>query len=255
MSETTPKKVYAAINRVQAALAKEGISKDRTANMPGGNYKFRGIDDIYNALSGLLAEHKLCVLPRMLTRQVVDRVSAKGNTLIYTVVEAEFDFVSSEDGSVHVVRTFGEAMDSGDKGCNKAMSAAYKYAAMQAFAIPTEGDNDTENQTHELAPPAPAKAPPKKAPDKPADAPKPSFVPEYAPIKQFLTDAGITKAEQAADAELVLRFCCHNVDIAKAKKDAKHAKEVDAAIQVALVEHKTPSAVLAAAKKLASSPV
>jgi hypothetical protein len=29
------------------------------------------------------------------------------------------------------------------------MSAAYKYAAFQAFAIPTEGDNDTENHTPE----------------------------------------------------------------------------------------------------------
>jgi hypothetical protein len=47
--------------------------------------------------------------------------------------------------------TFGEAMDSGDKATNKAMSAAYKYALMQTFAIPTEGDHDSENQTHEVA--------------------------------------------------------------------------------------------------------
>ena len=47
-------------------------------------------------------------------------------TLFYVTVEAEFDFVSSEDGSAHVVRTFGEAMDSGDKATNKAMSAAYR---------------------------------------------------------------------------------------------------------------------------------
>jgi hypothetical protein len=40
-------------------------------------------------------------------------------------------------------------MDSSDKATNKAMSAAYKYAAFQAFAIPTEGDNDTENNTPE----------------------------------------------------------------------------------------------------------
>jgi hypothetical protein len=43
-------------------------------------------------------------------------------------------------------------MDMSDKATNKAMSAAYKYAAMQAFAIPTEGDNDTENQNIEPAP-------------------------------------------------------------------------------------------------------
>jgi hypothetical protein len=42
-------------------------------------------------------------------------------------------------------------MDSGDKATNKAMSAAYKYAAFQAFAIPTEGDNDADAHTHEVA--------------------------------------------------------------------------------------------------------
>lgn len=31
------------------------------------------------------------------------------------------------------------------------MSAAYKYAAFQAFAIPTEGDNDADATTHEVA--------------------------------------------------------------------------------------------------------
>ena len=66
-------------------------------------------------------------------------------------VEAEFDFVSSADGSAHTVRTFGEAMDSGDKATNKAMSAAYKYAAFMTFAIPTEGDNDADATSHEVA--------------------------------------------------------------------------------------------------------
>lgn len=144
-------KVYQAINAIQLALSKTGISKDRT-NHQGSGYKFRGIDDVYNAISPLLAEHGLCILPRMLNRECTDRISAKGGNLFYVTVEAEFDFVSAEDGSKHTVKTFGEAMDSGDKATNKAMSAAYKYAAFQAFAIPTEGDNDSEAQTHDVAP-------------------------------------------------------------------------------------------------------
>lgn len=43
-------KVYQAINKVQADLARTGISKDRT-NTQGSGYKFRGIDDVFNALS------------------------------------------------------------------------------------------------------------------------------------------------------------------------------------------------------------
>jgi hypothetical protein len=144
-------KVYQAINAIQLALSKTGISKDRV-NSQGSGYKFRGIDDVYNAISPLLAEHGLCILPRMLSRECTDRISAKGGNLFYVTVEAEFDFVSAEDGSKHTVKTFGEAMDSGDKATNKAMSAAYKYAAFQAFAIPTEGDNDADAQTHYVEP-------------------------------------------------------------------------------------------------------
>src|SRR5574337_135562 len=141
-------KVYQAINKVQAALSKAGITKANRNAQQG--YNFRGIDDVYNALSPLLAEHGLCILPRMLSRSCEERQTAKGGTLFYTTVEAEFDFVCAEDGSKHTVKTYGEAMDSGDKSTNKAMSAAYKYAAMQSFAIPTEGDNDADAQTHEV---------------------------------------------------------------------------------------------------------
>lgn len=144
-------KVYQAINKVQAALSKTGIAKDRT-NTQGSGYKFRGIDDVYNAVAPLLAEHGLCILPRMLARVCQDRLSKSGGQLFYVTVEAEFDVVCAEDGSKHTIKTFGEAMDSGDKATNKAMSAAYKYAAFQMFAIPTEGDNDADAHTHEVKP-------------------------------------------------------------------------------------------------------
>lgn len=141
-------KVYQAINKVQAALAKEGISKDRKNAQQG--YQFRGIDDVYNVLSPLLAEHGLCILPRVLSRECVERQTGNGKPIFYVTVEVEFDFVCAEDGSQHTVKTFGEAMDSADKATNKAMSAAYKYAAFQAFAIPTEGDNDADAHTPDV---------------------------------------------------------------------------------------------------------
>lgn len=143
--------VYKAINEVSAALAKLGIAKDKR-NTQGAGFNFRGIDDVYNAIAPLLAEKGLCILPRMVERECVERVSKAGGALFYTTVTGEFDFVSADDGSKHTVRTYGEAMDSGDKSTNKAMSAAYKYAAFQAFCIPVEGDNDADASTHAVAP-------------------------------------------------------------------------------------------------------
>jgi hypothetical protein len=157
----TPK-VYTAIAGVMADIAKEGIAKGRNNQQQG--YKFRGIDDVYNALSPILSAHKLVMLPRVLTRDVIERQTKSGGALFYVTVDMEFTLVCAEDGSAHVIRTYGEAMDIGDKATNKAMSAAYKYAAMQAFCIPTEGDNDADAVTHEVAP----KADPPKSPAKPA---------------------------------------------------------------------------------------
>jgi hypothetical protein len=141
-------KVYESISKVMSAISKAGIAKQRTNEAQ--RYQFRGIDDVYNAMAPILAEHKLCILPRVTDRQVVERVNKSGTALFYVTVSMDFALVSGEDGSSHVISTIGEAMDSGDKATNKAMSAAYKYALMQAFCIPTEGDNDSENQTHEV---------------------------------------------------------------------------------------------------------
>ena len=141
------KKVYAAIAAVTAELASSGIAKARNNAQEG--YKFRGIDDIYNALSPLIARHRLCILPRILERQCEERRGTNGDPLFCVTIRVAFDFVSAEDGSKHVVELYGEAMDQGDKATAKAMAAAYKYAAIQTFCIPTDGDNDADASTHQ----------------------------------------------------------------------------------------------------------
>lgn len=165
-------KVYEAINNVSEDLSKEGIGKDRKNQSQ--SYNFRGIDDIYNALAPLLAKHKLCILPDVMNRTLQEKTTKSGGILFFTTVQVKFSFVSAEDGSRHEVITFGEAMDSGDKSTNKAMSAAYKYACMQAFCIPTEGDGkDSEEQTHEVV---------KETPQLPHDKETGEIIPAAIPV-------------------------------------------------------------------------
>jgi hypothetical protein len=179
-------KIYQTINAVQSDLVSQGISKANRNAQQG--YNFRGIDDVYNALSPLLSKHGLCILPRMISRTCQERTNAKGTALFYVTVEAEFDMVAVEDSSKHIIRTFGEAMDSGDKATNKAMSAAYKYACIQAFSIPTEGDNDADATTHDVAPEKPTQ------PEKPA---KPKATPEQSAARIEKGVAGGMAAEAA----------------------------------------------------------
>ncbi len=147
--DTQIPEVYKAISEVMGALAKEGIAKNQSNKQQ--NYKFRGIDDVYNALATILAAKKLCILPSVRNREVVERRSQGGGALFYVTVMVDYTFASAIDGSQHTVTVVGEAMDSGDKATNKAMSAAFKYACLQAFCIPTEGDNDADETTHEVA--------------------------------------------------------------------------------------------------------
>lgn len=139
--------VYKAISAVAKEMAEKGISKDRKNQQQG--FQFRGIDQVYNALAPALVRHGLLILPRIVDRTVTERVTQKGALLFYVVVKAEFDFVGIDDGSIHTVTTYGEAMDSGDKATNKAMSIAYKYAAFQTFCIPTEETAvDADSEVH-----------------------------------------------------------------------------------------------------------
>lgn len=158
--------VYKAISAVQEELAQIGIGKNSKNQQQG--FMFRGIDAVYNALSPLLAKHKLCILPRCISRESTERATQKGGVLFYVTVQAEFDFVSAVDASKHTVSMYGEAMDSGDKATNKAMSTAYKYAAFQAFCIPTEETAvDPDGEVHHVAPKV------AKATSRASDAPEP----------------------------------------------------------------------------------
>src|ERR1043166_10171444 len=77
-------KVFKAIEAVMADLSKIGIGKDKTNQQQG--FKYRGVDDVMNELSALLPKHGLLILPRVTKYSSVERVSAKGNPLFYTIL-------------------------------------------------------------------------------------------------------------------------------------------------------------------------
>ena len=112
-------------------------------------YKFRSIDDVMNALNPAMVKNHVFVSPTILDQKRSERETTKGGVLIYSVVTVRYTFYT-DDGSSVEATVVGEAMDSGDKSMNKAMSAAFKYACFQVFCIPTEEMHDSEEQSDEL---------------------------------------------------------------------------------------------------------
>jgi hypothetical protein len=146
----TAPRIYTAITAVTAALARRGIAK--TQINAAEHYAYRGIDDVMGHLAPLLARHRLCILPRVLERASCERRSATEGLLRSVVLKVAFDIVSARDGSMHTIEAYGEALDAGNKATSKAMSAAFKYAVLQAFCVPVQGSEDADASSYRLRP-------------------------------------------------------------------------------------------------------
>ncbi|CQD25317.1 bacteriophage protein [Mycolicibacterium conceptionense] len=113
-----------------------------------GNFNFRGIDAVTNAVYPALVEHGVIVAPKVLDYQygtVV--VGHKRTEMGHARLMVEFTFYGPEDDQIVAV-TAGEAFDSGDKATAKAHSVAFRTALLQTLCLPTdEPDPDsTPNQ-------------------------------------------------------------------------------------------------------------
>ena len=145
--------VFKAISAVQADLCKIGISKDNKNKQQG--FMFRGIDQLYGALSPCLARHGLIITPSVKDRTSVKVTTKSGGSMSHHIVTVEYT-LHGPDGSNIVCTTLGEAMDSGDKGIAKSLTAAYKYMMLQIFCVPIEGQSqDADSDSHEIAKPDP----------------------------------------------------------------------------------------------------
>jgi hypothetical protein len=147
LGEVTKPLIFGQMIKIMADV--EPIAKDRQNVQQ--NYKFRGIDDVYAALQGIMARHGVFTLPTVVEDRTEERTTKSGSALIYRILKIMYEFYATDASSVKCY-VIGEGMDSGDKASNKAMSVAHKYALLQAFCIPTEDSKDPENDSQDLKP-------------------------------------------------------------------------------------------------------
>lgn len=139
--------IYQAIIGVMADIG--AIGKDKKNAQQG--FKYRGVDDVMNALQPVMVKHGLFVVPEIIDQRREERQTNRGGNLIYSVCTVRYTFYAKDGSSVQCV-VVGEGMDSGDKATNKAMSIAFKYACFQVFCIPTEEMKDPDAEVHTVAP-------------------------------------------------------------------------------------------------------
>lgn len=124
------------------------MAKDKINRQQG--FKYRSVDDVFNALHPALAKNKVFIVPRILeqTRETVG-TTKNGAKMTLVICKIKFTFYAEDGSSVESV-IIGEGLDTGDKATNKAMAIAYKYACFQVFCIPTEDMVDPDAERPEL---------------------------------------------------------------------------------------------------------
>lgn len=178
------------------------IGKDKRNSQQG--YNFRGIDDAMNTLQEILPSVGVFYLPEVIESHREERTTAKGGTLIYTVLKVRYTFYA-EDGSHVEAVVQSEGMDSADKSSNKAMSGACKYALFQAFNIGTKEMIDPDSETPEPSRPA-GTAPQKQKQTAPAPQQKQpfdedAFLDNFPGVKEYCTQITASNAEKVQDSD------------------------------------------------------
>ena len=139
--------IYQAIIGVMSDIGVIGKEKKNAQQ----GFKYRGVDDVMNALQPVMVQHGLFVVPEIIDQKREERQTKNKGNLIYSVCTVRYTFYAKDGSSVQCV-VIGEGMDSGDKATNKAMSIAFKYACFQVFCIPTEEMKDPDAEVHEVTP-------------------------------------------------------------------------------------------------------
>ena len=243
MAETAPK-IYSAI----AAVMRETSAISKARQNQQQRFNFRGIDDVMNELHPTLAKCGVFIVPEVLDEERSEGKTKSGGLMFYTRQKIKFSFYA-EDGSHVDSVVIGEAMDTGDKASNKALSIGFKYACLQVFCIPTEDEKDPDAQSHEMSPGAQQErqaaqkqqpAPKAAAPQLPGGPDTPEQTQQINDLCSTRTKDGIqlfskkdtqeiTKLRQTMTAQALIVFLKNEVETRLQQlQDQKVADEVEA---------------------------
>lgn len=101
-----------------------------------GMYRFVSHDQVTAAIHPLLVQHGVVVIPTVVEHTIEGQRST-------VKIKVEFVNVDEPVDRFEIV-SYGQGIDSGDKGIGKAYSYAYKYALLKTFALETGDDPDND---------------------------------------------------------------------------------------------------------------
>ena len=128
------------------------VAKNLTVGTGKSAYKAVGEADVLAAVKPIEIKHGVYSYP--VSRNIVETdvltttgTDYNGNPTeskrLFMRIETVYRFVNIDNPEDFIdIKTYGDGIDSGDKGCGKAMTYADKYALLKAYKIETGDDHD-----------------------------------------------------------------------------------------------------------------
>lgn len=145
-NDLTKRPVVAKLARIMGALP-DLQPEGRNAHF---NYSFIKDTQISGALRGRLARENLMIIPDVVDESWVETKTSRGGTSWVTKLKVNFTVIDADSGDQVSGHGFGYGDDSGDKGANKAFTAALKYWLIKLFEIGGE-DIESDQRADERA--------------------------------------------------------------------------------------------------------
>lgn len=136
------KNVHAAVAAAAAAIG--AVGKNQRMDGGGVKYKYRGLDDLMDAVHTALTQNGVTFAPHDIQMlDAMERTTKSGSVqhhlralVTYRIYGPAGDFITAT--------VLAEGTDTGDKAGNKLMSGALKYALGQVLSIPYSGMEDQD---------------------------------------------------------------------------------------------------------------
>lgn len=214
MEQTQPKlNIYQRMECITAEL--DTVAKNLNVSGVGQTYKAVSEADVLRAVKPL--EMKYGVYSYAIARTLIDmppRTTKSGSVQYVCRVEETYRFVNVDDSSQYIeIKSWGDGIDSQDKGVGKAMTYADKYALMKAYKIVT-GDDPDQFPSEEVQAQKTQRTNAKKA----------------QPVQENVVDAYSEYEQQTQPVQLATPAqikWVRDIDYAKTLEDHKAGKEGD----------------------------
>lgn len=144
---------HANIHEAKLAVMQEVEYIQKNGAMKQGQsvqYKYVTVDDVIARLRPKMIEHEIHFAPTKMELMSQEAYTTKNGAAMNRVVLGVAYRLTHAGGTFEDGFAVGEGTDSGDKACNKAMTAAKKYALLQSFCLETGEDDPDHHSSEEM---------------------------------------------------------------------------------------------------------